>query len=149
MLPEGHKAKSLSSLLINYRYARVRENLAALLRNGPIDGCHGVKLRYTNPSTGGSVMPTLSASVQLIPSGFHTAPYRSTDGTVFAVVEGKGSSKIGDVSFEWAESDIFVAPSWSVQQHRTDSESVLFGFSDRAAQEKFGLWREQREVGPP
>ena len=146
MLPEGYRAESLSSPLINYRYARVRENLAALHRNGPLDTCHGVKLRYANPLTGGSVMPTLSAGIQLIPSGFHTAPYRSTDGTVFVVVEGMGRSTIGDASFEWAENDIFVAPNWALQQHRADSEAVLFSFSDRAAQEKLGLWREQREA---
>ena len=139
-------AESLSPPLIIYRYARVLENLAALHRNGPLDTCHGVKLRYANPLTGGSVMPTLSAGIQLIPSGFHTAPYRSTDGTVFVVVEGMGRSTIGDASFEWAENDIFVAPNWALQQHRADSEAVLFSFSDRAAQEKLGLWREQREA---
>jgi gentisate 1,2-dioxygenase len=35
-----------------------------------------------------------------------------------------------------------------LQQHCADSESVLFSFSDRAAQEKLGLWREQRETVP-
>jgi gentisate 1,2-dioxygenase len=144
MLPDGCQTESLASPLLNYRYARVRENLSALLRNGPIDAFHGVKLRYTNPLSGGPVMPTLSAGVQVIPAGFDTAPYRSTDGTVFVVVEGHGRSKIGDASFQWAENDIFVAPSWASQQHRAESEAVLFSFSDRAAQEKLGLWREQR-----
>jgi gentisate 1,2-dioxygenase len=145
MLPEGFKAESLSSPLINYRYARVRGNLAQLVRNGTIDACHGVKLRYTNPLTGGPPMPTLTAAVQLMPTGFHSAPYRSTDGTVFVVVEGEGRSQIGEASFEWAENDIFVAPSWIMQRHHTSRETVLFSFSDRAAQEKLGLWREQRE----
>jgi gentisate 1,2-dioxygenase len=146
MLPEGYKAESLSSPLLNYRYARVRENLGTLHRNGPVDACHGVKLRYANPLTGGSVMPTLSTCMQLIPSGFHTAPYRSTDGTVFVVVEGHGQSKIGAGSFEWEQNDIFVAPGWALQQHHAESEAALFSFPDRAAQEKLGLWREQRET---
>ena len=146
LLPDGHKAESLSSPLLNYRYERARENLATLHRNGPIDPCHGIKLRYANPVTGGSVMPTMSAAVQLIPAGFRTAPYRSTDGTVFVVVEGRGRSQVGEASFEWTENDIFVAPSWALQQHQAESEAVLFSFSDRAAQEKLGLWREQREA---
>ena len=157
MLPEGCKAESpatrhgeqaagrLSSPLLNYRYARARESLATMLRNGPIDACHGVKLRYANPLTGGSVMPTMSAAIQLLPAGFSTAPYRSTDGAVFVAVEGRGRSQIGDASFEWAENDIFVAPSWAAQRHHAETEAVLFSFSDRAAQEKLGLWREQRE----
>ena len=83
---------------------------------------------------------------QLIAAGFRTAPYRSTDGTVFVVIEGKGHSKVGDSSFDWAENDVFVAPSWMLQHHRAESEAVLFSFSDRAAQEKLGIWRERRDA---
>ena len=144
LLPEGALPSSLSSPLLNYRYERARQTLAALHRSGPIDPCHGVKLRYTNPLTGGPVMPTMSATLQLIPAGFETAAYRSTDGVVYAVVEGKGRSQVGEASFEWAENDIFVVPTWAPQRHIAESEAVLFSFSDRAAQEKLGLWREQR-----
>lgn len=145
MLPDdGPGTNSLSSPLLNYRYALARESLAAMQRNGPVDACHGVKLRYANPLTGGPAMPTMSAAIQLLAAGFQTAPYRSTDGTVFVVVEGRGRSEIGGAKFEWAESDVFVAPSWAPQQHRAATEAVLFSFSDRAAQEKLGTWREQR-----
>jgi gentisate 1,2-dioxygenase len=145
LIPDGCRPESLSSPLFNYRYARVRENLATLQKNGPVDPCHGVKLRYVNPLTGGSAMPTMSAAIQLLPCGFQSAPYRSTDGTVIVVVEGRGRSEIGGQSFEWAESDVFVAPSWAVQRHLANTEAVLFSFSDRVAQEKLGIWREQRD----
>jgi gentisate 1,2-dioxygenase len=144
LLPEGGKPETLASPLLNYRYERARETLAALDKSRPIDPYHAVKLRYVNPLTGGPVLPTMSAAIQLIARGFETAPYRSTEGTVFVVVEGKGCSKVGDLSFEWSESDIFVAPSWARQQHRAETESVIFSFSDRVAQEKLGIWREQR-----
>lgn len=144
LLPEGCKHESLSSPLLNYRYDRARETLVALYRNGPIDPCHAVKLRYVNPLTGGAVMPTMSAAIQLIPPGFETAPYRSTDGTVFVVIEGRGRSEVGDLSFEWTESDVFVAPSWAPQRHHAETEAVIFSFSDRIAQEKLGIWRERR-----
>jgi gentisate 1,2-dioxygenase len=29
-------------------------------------------------------------------------------------------------------------------EHHADEETVLFGFSDRAVQEKIGIWREER-----
>ncbi len=147
LLPDstGAAANSLSSPLLNYRYSRARENLAAMQRNGPIDACHGVKLRYANPLTGGPAMPTMSAALQLLAARFQTAPYRSTDATVFVVVEGNGHSQVGDTAFDWEENDVFVAPSWAPQQHRAVSEAVLFSFSDRAAQEKLGIWRELRE----
>ena len=147
LLPEGNRAaESLSSPLLNYRYERARETLVALHKNGPVDPCHAVKLRYVNPLTGGAVMPTMSAAIQLFPRAFETAPYRSTDGTVFVVVEGQGRSQIGGASFDWNPSDVFVAPSWAQQRHRGETEAVLFSFSDRVAQEKLGIWREQRSV---
>jgi gentisate 1,2-dioxygenase len=89
-------------------------------------------------------MPTMSSALQLLPAGFRTLPYRSTDGTVFVVIEGRGQSEIEASPIEWTANDIFVAPSWALQRHYAQSESVLFTFSDRAAQEKLGLWREQR-----
>lgn len=144
LLPENARSSSLASPLLNYRYERSREALATLHKNGPLDACHGVKLRYANPLTGGSVMPTMSAALQLLGAGFETQPYRSTDGTVFVVVEGKGRSYVGETSFDWTENDVFVVPSWAPQRHTAESEAVLFSFSDRAAQEKLGLWREQR-----
>jgi gentisate 1,2-dioxygenase len=147
LLPDSDvNANSLSSPLLNYRYARARESLSAMQRNGPIDSWHGVKLRYANPLTGGSVMPTMSAALQLLAPGFQTAPYRSTDSTVFVAVEGKGRSQVGKATFEWSESDVFVVPSWAAQQHFAATEAVLFSFSDRTAQEKLGIWRELRDA---
>jgi len=147
LLPEGCEvATRISSPLLNYRYARTRESLATIQRNGPIDPYHGVKLRDANPLTGDSVMPTLSAAIELWPSGFDSAPYRSTDGRVFVVIEGRGRSEIGDALFDWGENDVVVAPRWALQRHHAQSEAVIFSFSDRAAQEKLGLWREERCV---
>ena len=53
------------------------------------DACHGLKLSYSNPETGDFAMPTIGTFIQLLPKGFKTARYRSTDATVFAAIEGK------------------------------------------------------------
>ena len=54
----------------------------------------------------------------------------------------------GEEILGWADrgddSDIFVAPSWSPVVHEVAEEAVLFSCSDRAVQEKLGLWRERR-----
>jgi len=144
LLPDGCNPSRFSPLL-NYRYARARQSLATMHLNGPVDPYQGVKLRYVNPLTGGPAMPTMSSALQLLPTGFRTLPYRSTDGTIFVVIEGRGRTEIEATSIEWTENDIFVAPSWALQQHYAKSEAVLFTFSDRAGQEKLGLWREQRD----
>lgn len=115
-----------------------------LARSGDPDICHGHKLRFVNPASGGSPMPTIAAFIQLLPAGFSTAPYQSTDGAVFTVVEGEGESEIGGIRISWKPRDIFVAPSWHPVVHRCRTTATLFSFSDRAVQEKLGIWREAR-----
>ena len=144
LLPVDWKPEVKTSPVFNYPYARTREALDALSRNGPPDPYHGHKLRYVNPASGEFAMPTIATFVQLLPTGFASQPYRSTDGTVFVIVEGKGETRIGDKTFAWEPHDIFVVPSWMTHTHHTESEAVLFSFSDRVVQEKLGLWREAR-----
>ena len=88
-------------------------------------------------------MPTIAAFIQLLPKGFVGRPYRSTDGTVYTVVEGRGRSVIGDRSFDWQPKDVFVVPSWIPVSHEAREDAVLFSFSDRPVQKALGLWREQ------
>jgi gentisate 1,2-dioxygenase len=144
LLPVDWRPEVKTSPVFNYPYARTREALDALGHNGAPDPYHGYKLRYVNPASGEFAMPTIATFVQLLPAGFASQPYRSTDGTVFVVVEGKGETRIGAAVFAWEPHDIFVVPSWMTHTHRAQSEAVLFSFSDRVVQEKLGLWREAR-----
>jgi gentisate 1,2-dioxygenase len=144
LLPVDWRPEVKTSPVFNYPYARTREALENLARDGAADPYHGHKLRYVNPASGEFAMPTIATFVQLLPAGFASQPYRSTDGTVFVVVEGTGETRIGDTVFAWEPHDIFVVPSWMTHTHRTQSETVLFSFSDRVVQEKLGLWRETR-----
>ena len=86
----------------------------------------------------------MAAFMQWLPRGFAGRGYRSTDGTIFSVVEGEGESVIGDKTFRWKKRDHFVVPSWASVVHKAKSEAVLFSFSDRPVQEKLDLWREDR-----
>jgi gentisate 1,2-dioxygenase len=100
-------------------------------------------MQYANPATGGYPMPTIATFVQLIPKGFRGRAYRSTDGTVYSVVEGRGRSRIGDRVYEWEPKDVVVVPSWSWVSHEADDDAVLFSFSDRPVQKALGLFREE------
>ena len=143
LLPVDFAATRPSSPIFNYPYGRTRETLEQLRRNGPLHECHGVKVRYVNPATGGYPMPTIAAFMQLLPAGFAGAPHRQTDATVFAVVEGRGRTRVGSVTLDWQPRDIFVVPSWAPVAHAADADAVLFSMSDRPAQQALGLWREQ------
>jgi len=111
LLPLEYEPRRLSTPVFNYSYARSREALERLQRNGPLHECHGIKMQYANPATGGYPMPTIGAYLQLLPAGFRGAKYRSTDATVYCVAEGSGRSQVGDVSLEWRKNDVFVTRS--------------------------------------
>ena len=135
-----------ASPVFSYPYTRTREALAGLMRNERgIDPCHGVRMKYANPLDGGYALTTISAFIQLLPPGFRGKAHRSTDAAVFSVVEGTGRTLVGDEAFEWGPRDTFVVPSWRPRRHEAEGEAVLFSFSDRAIQERIGLWREERE----
>lgn len=144
MLPVGRTRSSATSPIFNYPYARSREALEQMRRAEEWDPCHGLKMRYVNPETGDHAMPTMGTFLQLLPMGFTTARYRSTDATVFSCVEGRGRTTVGDTVIEWGPKDIFVAPSWKPIVHDAQADSVLFSFSDHPVQQKLGIWREDR-----
>lgn len=148
MAPEGEAApaQSLASPVLNYPYARARDVLTSLESRRTPDRHLGHIIKYLNPLNGDWALPTLATQMRLLPAGFETAPYQSTDTTVLVVVEGRGESVIDDRVFTWEQGDILVAPSWRTQQHRGDARSTLFSFSDRAVQEKLGIWREKRSA---
>ena len=144
----NHRVRTRTSPIFSYPYDRTREALARLARDAAIDAWDGVKLRYVNPTTGGWAMPTLGPWMQLLPHGFVGKAQRSTDGTVYSVVEGHGRARItrGDASwtFEFAPRDHFVVPSWHALALEADDEAVLFGFSDRPVHEALGIFRQER-----
>lgn len=144
LLPIGEKPVSPTSPIFNYPYAASRQALMLLAQNGEIDDCHGIKLHYAHPLTGGFAMATMATFLQWLPTGFKSAPYKSTDATVFVCVEGSGTSTVGGQAFTWKSNDVFVVPSWHSVTHQIDEQAILFSYSDRAAQEKLGLWKEER-----
>ena len=76
--------------------------------------------------------------------GTQDGPYRSTDGTVFSVIEGRGRAVIGGATFEFTARDTFVVPSWQTVALYGSEETVLFSYSDKPVQRALGLWREEQ-----
>ena len=128
--------------LFHYPYAEWRESLALMARAEAPDRALGHALEFRNPADGGPVMPTISAHARLLPRGFTTRPRRATDGAVFVVVEGQGRALVDGTAHALAPRDLLVLPGWAELVLEADTELVLFAYSDRAAQEKLGLFRE-------
>lgn len=144
MVPVRHRATAGASPIFSYPYARSREALETLYRNGDLDECDGVKLRYVNPTTGGWPMPTIAAFMQWMPAGFAGKSYRSTDATIYCAVEGSGVARIGDKTFTFEPHDVFVVPSWQPVSLSATSDCVLFSYSDRPVLSALNLLREAR-----
>jgi len=126
-----------------YPYDRSRAALLESARSIAPHRCHGIKMRYENPATGGFAISTIGTFLQMLPRGFAGAPYRSTDATIFCAKEGHGQSHIGGQTFSWGPRDIFVVPSWIPVSHQASEQAILFSASDRPVQQALGLWREQ------
>lgn len=128
--------------LFHYPYSQWRASLDALATAGDPDPHLGHALEFLNPADGGAIMATISAHVRLLPAGFETRPRRSTDGTIFVVVEGRGEAEVAGTCLPLAERTVFVVPSWTELRLRAGSDLVLFAYSDRTSQEKLNLFKE-------
>ncbi|MGQ0699277.1 MAG: gentisate 1,2-dioxygenase [Panacagrimonas sp.] len=124
-----------------YPYTQTREALSGISAAKP-DPHHAYKLRYVNPATGASPMPTIGAFAQRLPAGFETRACRSTDATIHVCLEGEGIALIGDAEFRFVPNDVFVVPSWHSLRLAASRETTLFSYSDRPMQQVLGLWRE-------
>jgi len=144
MMPVRHRATDPASPIFCYSYERSRDALDVLCRTGELDAWDGVKLRYVNPATGGWPMPTIAAFMQLLPAGFAGRSYRSTDATIYCVVEGAGTARIGEIVFPFEPHDVFVVPSWQPVALQASSDCVLFSYSDRPVLLGLNLLREER-----
>jgi gentisate 1,2-dioxygenase len=150
MLPMGYQPKNGVTPIFCYPYAQSKGALMTLAKQGSenIHSCHGVKMQYVNPSTGGAPIPTMGTFLQHLPKGFSGTPYRSTDACVFHVVEGEGRIEIeghdsqSTKSFDFTSKDTFVIPSWAKHRLSSSQGAVIFSFSDRPIQLALHLWRE-------
>ena len=131
------------SAVLSYPYERTLEALERSATGGEPDPSHGWKLRYRDPATGRDPFPTVAAFMQRLPKGFAGRNCRSTDGAVYCVVDGKGSVHIGATHLEFAPRDVFVVPPWEPYRFSAAADCVIFSYSDRAAQEALGFWREE------
>ncbi len=144
MLPvDFYQAPAEPTRVFVYPFVRAMASLDTIAAGTP-DPYLGHKMRFVNPATGASPMPTIGAFAQRLPAGFETRPYRSTDGTVYVCLEGEATVSVGDTEWQLQRDDIFVVPSWQSLKFLAKHETTLFSYSDRPALQSLGLWREAR-----
>lgn len=144
--PAGQDWSKRYSPLFKYEWEPTYEALqryAAVTDGSPYDGVH---MDYMNPLTGGAVMSTIGASIQMLRPGERTRAHREVGNFVYQCAKGSGYSIINGQRFDWQERDIFVVPSWMFHEHcnASDSEDAcLFSFHDLPVMRALGLYRQE------
>jgi gentisate 1,2-dioxygenase len=146
--------------LLNYRWVDTDAALTDQLEleregsAGVVEPGHAA-VRYSNPTTGGDVLPTIRAEMHRIRRGAETTPRREAGSSVFQVFDGTGTVTVGEASWRVERGDLFVVPSWTPLSVRSeagtsDSDSGaldLFRFSDTPIFEALHLDRVHVDGG--
>ncbi len=139
---DKHPVVDAQNSLLVFRFEDTCAQLRAMAPSAA-DPVHGHRLRYASPATGSHAFLTMSACMQLLPAGFRGLAYRSTEGQVFNLASGACRVETGGRVHELQPHDTLVVPAWEPYRLEADEDSFLFSFSDRAAQEALGYWREE------
>jgi gentisate 1,2-dioxygenase len=98
--------------------------------------------RYTDPTTGGPVLPTIDAAVQLIRAGVRTHAHRHVHSVVYQVFSGTGETVVDGTVFSWRRGDILAIPPWAAHEHHAgDTDAVLLSITDAPVLRALGLER--------
>ena len=129
-----------------YRYAwQDTEKQFAAMSEAPGDPWDGTLLRYSDPLSGGSTLPTMNCEVQMFRPGEKSRCHRHTYTVVYHAFRGNGTTWIGEQKFDWQQGDSFVVPLWNWHAHETHSKepAILFSINDRPAIEALGFFRQE------
>jgi gentisate 1,2-dioxygenase len=143
--PTWEQPQGVNSPIGNYPWIETEKAFMAIADDAAGSIYEGVALEYTNPWTGGSVMPTIGCRVSRLRAGFHGEAHRHTASTIYYAVRGEGATVVDGTRLDWGEHDIFAVPSWAVYEHLNASSStdaVLFSFTDEPVLRALGLYRE-------
>jgi len=139
-----------SSPIAAYRWENTDQALADQLaleaagHQGVVEPGHAA-VRFTNPTSGGDVLPTIRAEFHRLRGGAETATRREVGSSVFQVFEGGGQVRVGEAEWTVAHGDVFVVPSWQPLTMATDEGLDLFRFADTPVFDRLHLSRSHVE----
>lgn len=134
-----------NSPLFHYQGTQIRAMLDGLADEDG-DPYEGISIVFTNPFDGASMFTTLGYGAQLLRPNEATLPKRETASTLYCVLAGCGTTKVGSQILEWEGNDIFVVPNHLWRQHVNadpDNPAVLYSISDAPLLQKLGHYRAQ------
>jgi len=143
LAPDAFDMRAGSSSRFRYAWERALPALQAAEQRP--DGSR--LLRYVNGDSQGAVLPTLDCYLLACAPGRATRRTRSTSNAVCLVVQGQGSSQVGERTIAWTRNDVFTVPHWNWVSHQAaSSDAVLFMMTDRELLASIGYLREQEDT---
>ena len=127
-----------------YPWSRAESALRERAERETDDGA--VTVEYSNPLTGGPVMPTIACHAHMLRPGGVTRPRRTNASAVLHAVTGRGRTIVGGQKIEWEAGDVLAIPHWAWVQHENRSATepaFLFSASDAPILRAFGIHREE------
>jgi gentisate 1,2-dioxygenase len=134
MLPEGYTPGEQSPV---YRYPWPAAAAAVALAPVGPDGVR--RARYVNPATGGAAISLLDCALWQIDAGPATRAVTTNAHAVVAVVDGSGTTTVGDTTLAWGPRDVFTLTGNDPVTHAVDETARLFVVSDREILRRLGL----------
>ena len=150
--PVGVTGETRCSPIAAYRWehtdAALREQLALADegRPGVLEAGHAA-VRFSNPVTGGDVLPTIRAEMHRLRAGTRTATRREVGSSVWQVFDGEGTVRVGDREWAVHRGDLVTVPSWVPLTVTAVTGLDLFRFSDAPILERLHL--DRVELGNP
>jgi gentisate 1,2-dioxygenase len=133
--PVSQSAPATSSPIAAYRWEHTDAALADQLAleaegyPGVVEPGHAA-VRFTNPTTGGDVLPTIRAEMHRLRAGARTATRREVGSAVWQVFDGDGRVRVGEHEWPVRPGDLVAVPSWAPLTFDADGALDLFRFSD-------------------
>ncbi|HEX9338464.1 MAG TPA: cupin, partial [Pseudonocardiaceae bacterium] len=87
-------------------------------------------VRFTNPTTGGDVLPTIRAEMHRLRAGARTATRREVGSALWQVFDGDGRVRVGEHEWPVRPGDLVAVPTWAPLTFDADGALDLFRFSD-------------------
>ena len=148
--PLTHLQPTPATPLLAYRWEHtdhaLSEQLALEAEGHPVTVEPGhAAVRYTNPTTGGDVLPTMRTEFHRLARDTETSARQEVGSSVFQVFDGSGRVTVGGSSWAVERGDLFVVPSWQPLSFAAEAGMDLFRFTDAPIFERLGLDRSQQE----
>lgn len=146
LTPLSHQESTVATPVAAYRWEYTDQALTdqlALEDEGypaTVEPGHAA-IKYTNPTNGGDVLPTIRCEFHRLRPETRTAPRREVGSSVWQVFEGTGEVELNGEVTRLAKGDLFVVPSWTSWSLRSESQLDLFRFSDAPIVERLQFQR--------